>query len=387
MKTFIGRKHQRIFGSLLVPVLLAAVSLIGANSFVLSPILSDVAHDLGTEPYHIAWAISVFGALTALSSLILAKLVDRISIGLLMGAAALLLAAASVLSGLSHSWWWLCSSQALSGISTGILLPGAYATASKTAPEGRQASRMAMVMTGWALSLVLIVPLAAFITECFGWRYVYFILAILSVITGISLVVSLQDAEQNSSKRCSIAKAIYLPHVIPILIIIFIYMTAFYGAFSFFGEGMKQRFDFSSQEVGYLVMTYGLGFGLAGVIISIISPKISMKYITLILLGIVFSYSSWVMWPSTFVAILLASFIWGLLNQIALNALIVELNQSSNTDQGVLMGLSTATTYLAVFAGPVIMTPIFNEFGFIGVSTFAALLVSAGTFFNIYANK
>ncbi|EBO4153027.1 MFS transporter [Salmonella enterica] len=387
MKTLITRKCQKIFGHLLVPALLSAVSLIGANSFVLSPILSDVANEMGTKPYRIAWAISAFGALTAISSLLLARLVDHIPIGRLMGAAALLLAISSLLSSLSHSWWWLCCSQALAGVSTGILLPGAYATAAKTSPEGRQASRIAMVMTGWALSLVLAVPLAALITEYFGWRYVYLSLTVFSVITAIGLMLSLRGVIQSSSRRGSIMNTLSLPHVLSILIILFVYMTAFYGTFAFFGEGMKQKFSLSSQESGYLVMAYGLGFGLAGVCISIISPKISMRYITLTLLGIVFSYSSWAVWPSTWVVILLASFLWGLLNQMGLNALIVKLNKSSNTQQGALMGLSTATTYLAVFSGPVIMTPVFNEIGFLGVSTFSATLVFVGIVFNLCSNS
>ena len=93
-----------------VLALLGAVLLVGSNSFVLSPILSEVASGLSTQTYHVAWAISAFGAATALSALTLAGMIDRMSVGRVLGGAALLLAVAQVSSALSQHWIWLCLS-------------------------------------------------------------------------------------------------------------------------------------------------------------------------------------------------------------------------------------------------------------------------------------
>ncbi|UYC11665.1 MFS transporter [Xanthomonas sp. CFBP 8445] len=135
---------------------------------MLTPILSDVAAALGTEPFRIAWAISAFGAATAVSALTLGTLIDRRPAGWVLGGATLLLALAA--SSVSQTWVWLCLAPALAGVATGVLLPGTYATAVATAPQGREAARLGIVLTSWALSLVLAVPLAAFVAAGFGWR-------------------------------------------------------------------------------------------------------------------------------------------------------------------------------------------------------------------------
>nr|WP_272210942.1 hypothetical protein [Marinicella sp. W31]MDC2876853.1 hypothetical protein [Marinicella sp. W31] len=48
--------------------LVAGVFLIGANSFILGPILGDVAAALDTSAVSITWAISAFGGATAFSA-------------------------------------------------------------------------------------------------------------------------------------------------------------------------------------------------------------------------------------------------------------------------------------------------------------------------------
>lgn len=361
-----------------VVALLAAVLLVGSNAFVLSPILSEVAEGLATEPFRIAWAISTFGAATAVSALTLAGLIDRMPAGRVLGGAALLLALAQAASGMSQSWLWLCLSQAAAGGAVGILLPGTYATAATTAPTGQEATRLGLVLTGWALSLVLAVPLAAFVADQFGWRMVYALLAGLSVAVGIGLMLSLRNVRGGAVTRISPWRALRLPGIGLLLVVMFAYMTAFYGSFAFFGEGVRNAFGLSAQGTGVFVLAYGLGFGLAGLGLGMVSPEITRGYILLVLLGIAASYACWRFALATPPRAFAAAMIWGILNQLGLNALVVSLTRRAAEARGAVMGLNSAVTYSAVFAGPVIMGPIYAGSGFSAVSAFAAVLVFVG---------
>jgi len=358
--------------------LLSAVLLVGSNAFVLTPILSEVAQGLATQPSHIAWAISAFGAATAVSALTLAGMIDRMPAGRVLGGAALLLALAEASSTASQNWLWLCLSQALAGVAVGILLPGTYATAASTAPKGREAAWLGVVLTGWALSLVLAVPLAAFVTEHFGWRTVYALLAGFSVLVAIGLMLALRHVRGGTAKRTPPWRAMRLPGVGLLLVMMFAYMVAFYGSFTFFGEGVRQAFGLSAQGTGIFVMAYGLGFGLAGVGLGMAAPRITRGYIMLVLLGIATSYACWRFALMAPFAAFAAAMVWGILNQLGLNALVVSLNRRAADARGAVMGLNSAVTYSAVFAGPVLMAPIYAGFGFTAVSAFAAGLVMIG---------
>ncbi len=361
-----------------VAALLAAVLLVGSNAFVLSPILSEVAQGLASEPFRIAWAISAFGAATAVSALTFAGVIDRMPAGRVLGGAALLLALAQGASAISGNWVQLCLSQAMAGVAVGILLPGTYATAAATAPAGREAARLGLVLTGWALSLVLAVPLAALVAGQFGWRMVYILLAALSTVVGLGLFLSLRGVLGESVMRVSPWRALRLPGIGPLLVVMFTFMTAFYGSYAFFGEGIRAAFGLSVQGVGLFVLAYGLGFGLAGLGLGLIAPTITRGYLLLVLLGITTSYAGWGHALTAPVTAFIAAMIWGILNQLGLNALVVSLTRRATGARGAVMGLNSAVTYAAVFAGPVIMGPVHASAGFVAVSGVAAVLILAG---------
>lgn len=356
-------------------VLLAAVLLVGSNAFILSPILSDVAGALGTDSYRITWAISAFGAATAVSSLMLGSLVDRLPASRVLGGAALLLALAQVLSSLSQHWLWLCLSQAVAGIAVGVLLPGSYVTAAATAPKGREAARLGLVLTGWALALVLAVPLAAFISDWLGWRFVYVLLSGLSLFVGIGLFAALPRSLSTAAVRTPVWRAFRLPGVAPVVAVILMFMSAFYGSFAFFGEGMRAAFDLSTKGAGVFVMAYGLGFGLAGLGLSFAAPQVNRRYLLMVLVAIAASYACWHFALMSPVSAFLGTAIWGGLNQLGLNALVVSLNRRAGTARGAVMGLNGAVTYSAVFAGPMLMGPLYESAGFAGVTGMGAVLV------------
>lgn len=362
-----------------VAALLAAVLLVGSNAFVLSPILSEVADGLASEAFQIAWAISAFGAATAVSALMFGGVIDRMPAGRVLGGAALLLALAQAASATSGNWVQLCLSQAVAGVAVGLLLPGTYAMATATAPAGREAARLGLVLTGWALSLALAVPLAAFVADHFGWRMVYVLLAGFSVLVGFGLMLSLRGVRGEAAMaRTPPWRALRLPGIAPLLVVMFTFMTAFYGSFAFFGEGIRAAFGLSTQGTGVFVLAYGLGFGMAGLGLGLIAPPITRGYILLVLLGVAASYAGWRFALTTPALAFAAAMIWGILNQLGLNALVVSLTRRAASLRGAVMGLNSAVTYSAVFAGPVIMGPVHAGAGFAAVSGFAAILVLAG---------
>ncbi len=253
---------------------------------------------------------------------------------------------------------------------------GSYATATATAPKGREAARLGVILTGWALSLVVAVPAAAFITEHFGWRMVYFLMAGLSVLVAGVLVVLLSDLRGGMSKRTSPLRAFLLPGVWQLLAVMLFYMTAFYGSFAFFGVGVRHAFDLTAQGSGIFVLAYGAGFGVMGFVLGMISPKITRGYLCVVMLAIAASYGTWGLTLQSQISALAGTAIWGMLNQLGLNALVVSLNRQASDARGAVMGLNSAVTYSAVFAGPMIMGPIYAASGYAMVTGVGAVFVA-----------
>ncbi|MCF3933483.1 MFS transporter [Acuticoccus sp. M5D2P5] len=363
--------------SLQTVALFGAVVLVGANAFVLTPILSEVAEGLGTAPYRVAWAISAFGAATAVSSLLLAPYIDLIGPRITLGSAAALLAFAQMLSVFSLSEFWLAGAQAVAGVAVGILLPGTYATTAATAEPGRQAARLGIVLTGWALSLVLAVPVAAFITASLGWRSVYGLTGAASALVAIGLFAVMPGAIA-APERTSSLRVLRLPGVASLLVILFGFMTAFYGTFAYFGEGIRNALDLSAEGAGLFVFVYGIGFGVAGLVLGRLAPRITPAYILVVMGAIAAIYFAWRLALDSIPAAVLATLAWGFLNQFGLNSLIVTLNRQVTRGHGAVMGLNSAVTYTAVFTGPLFLGPVFTNYGFAAVATCAGAIVALG---------
>jgi predicted MFS family arabinose efflux permease len=358
-------------------LLMIGVVLVGANAFVLSPILPEVAASLHTTPAHVTRATASFGAATALSALILAAQIDRQGVRRSLAVSAAVLALAQVFSLLAQSWLGLAMAQALAGAAVGVMLPAIYAATTATAPPGQETARLGRVLTGWALSLVLAVPVSAWMTEHMGWRPVYGILAMISGLVSIGMWHSLPKGMAKALlRRSGPLHALRLPGVPFILGLSLMYMTAFYGTYAYFGEGIRGALNLSASGAGFYVLIYGLGFGVAGLCAGRLPIPNGRGYMVALFSLIALTYLAWRYSIGHAGLAMLNIALWGFFNQFALNAMILALNKRAQDARGAVMGLNSAVTYSAVFAGPLLMGLIYPGFGFRGVATLAAACVA-----------
>jgi len=356
------------------------IMIIGSNSFVLSPILTDVARTLATEPVAVARAISAFGGATALASFVFAfsSLSERVGARRVLMAGALVMMLGLVGSGLSATWWHLAAAQGLIGTMVGVMLPTIYAAATASAPPGQGGRALGRVIRGWGIALVLGVPFSAFAADLFGWRAVYFIFA------GAALVSFGGFARLPSDNHLSVATtrlgpvgALKVAGAAPALAVCALYMIGFYGLYPYLGDHVRTAFGASATAAGLVVLSYGAGFGLASFAMGPVDragPRLVFPGIMLLLAAIYL-----VLGPltATMALALPTAFVWGLANHVGVNLIIQMLSGRSAASRGALVGLHTTITYAAIFAGPLIMGAVYAERGFGTAAWVSAVLLAA----------
>ena len=360
----------------LTALLTLGIVVMGSNSLVLSPILTDVARDLETTPVVIARVISVYGAATALSSALFGGVIDRFGARrvLLVVAAAMVLALIGCAA--SIGWISLALSQAVVGGAVGVMLPAVYATATASAPAGEGARVLGRVVAGWGISMVVGVPVSAFITEYAGWRATFGVLAAVAAaaMIGFSRLPSLARGEQAAA--VSPAAALGIPGVVPLLAICCAYMTAFYGLYAFLGDHLRVTLDLNAGPAGLVVLGYGAGFGLAslaGASVDRIGPR---RLFPAVLLAIAAVYLALIPATAALGSAIAMAVIWGFVNHIGVNLIILFLSERDPDARGALMGLYTAVTYASVFAGPLVLGTLYGPFGFAAAAVAAAAFLA-----------
>ena len=386
-------------------VLLLGVAVIGSNSLVLSPILTDVASDLGTTPSAIARAIAAYGGATALSALLLGFLIDRYGARAVLIGGSVLLSVGTFGSAFAGSWVTLALAQALAGLAAGVMLPAIYAAATTTGTPEEGARILGRVLTGWSVSLVAGVPLSALVAERFGWHASFVVLGALVLLGLVGFVrmpphprtkgggvkrgevTKLEGArKQDEADPASGAlQAFALPGVPVLLLVQFLFMTAFYGTYAFFGDHLRTSLGLSTSMAGVVILFYGIGFGLAAIGDGLVDRIGPARALPLALGFVALAYATM---PLTAVALLgafVAAFVWGFANHFVLNVIVLRLSDLSGDARGTVLGLNSAITYAGALVGPLALGALYASEGFTALALGGAgcvALAAAATIMN-----
>lgn len=360
-------------------LLMLAIAIIGSNSLVLSPILSDVAGALSASSAEVARAAAAYGGATALSALFLTPWAARLGSGLRLRLALGTLAAALGLSALAPHWIVLALAQALAGAAAGVLLPTIYALATAIAPAGQDARILGRVLTGWSLSLVGGVPASAFITDLLGWRAVFLILAAIAGALAVGMAAMPSERPTARDDRRSFSRLLATPTVTPLLLVCLLFMTAFYGTYSFIGDHTRALQGLSAGQAGLLVLAYGGGFGAASLFDGLID-RLGMRWFFPLLLAVLGGlYSIMPTAAASFGGVIALCAAWGLANHFTLNMLILQLSRADAQQRNAVLGLNSAVTYFGAMIGAAAFGEVYVRAGFapLGWLASGALVLAA----------
>ena len=361
-------------------ILMIAIAIIGCNSFLISPILNDIATSLSASTTEISRAISAYGGATALSSLFLAPYATKIGLTRTIRFAGLLMVFGMILSAVSTSWWMLTSAQALAGVAAGLMLPAIYAVTSHIAPQGKESAALGKVITGWSLAMVVGVPLSATITDISNWRCAYALLAVLGLVFLFCSRKLPMIATDPNKTGFPIKEYRQRPAILMMFVITLLYMTSFYGLYSFIGTFARNSFYDNASLAGLITMAYGLGFGLASIKSHWIDKFSAQASASVIFIIISVVYIILALSNSSLYLLLITSLLWGGVNHFGLNVIVSLLIQLGPDFKTSTLGIYSALSYGGTMLGGLVYGYIFIHYGFstIAIISFILCFICSG---------
>jgi len=122
-------------------ILVLSIGLAGSMGLILSPVLADIGADFGASVAKVAWAITAFGAGTAVSAMSFGYRLDAFGPARALQRAMLLAGAAQLGAALSQGWLMMSAAEFVVGLGAGVILPAVYALAAEISPKGRKRAR------------------------------------------------------------------------------------------------------------------------------------------------------------------------------------------------------------------------------------------------------
>jgi len=357
-------------------ILMCAIGVVGSNSLVLSPIASDVAAGFdGTAASDVMMASAVYGGATALSALFLAPRADQIGLKRALILALMTLIVALVGSAAAPSLSVLIAAQGLAGFGAGLALPATYGLAADVTPKGEESATLGKVLTGWTLSLVAGVSFSALLADVLHWRAVFGGMAAMSA--GLILLVArMQVAEREAVEAVSPFKAFRVPGLLPILLAVVAFMSAFYGLYGFLGAHMTTVLGYSTGVAGLAALTYGIGFGAVAPLDRLIDRFGATRAAPVVFGALVLVYLLMSLLAGQGAGIFVGCLLWGAVNHVGLNIMVGQLTALSPDQRGAILGIYSATTYVAMFVGTAAYRPVFEaqDFGVVALVSAACIV-------------
>lgn len=250
--------------------LAAAAFVSGANLRLFDALLPTVAEDFSVPPTTASIVITAFTLAYGLFQIVHGPLGDRVGKLRVIGGATLIAAIASLGCAYATSLQALAALRFATGMGAAAIVPLSLAwIGDNTSYEKRQATLgrfLSFILTGQILGPALGGALAEYIS----WRRVFDVLAVVFLIVSIVLFTVDQRTRAPAAAKAhgnmwrNYATVLSDPWVRIVTLTVFLEGGLFYGAFSYTGAYLKDRFGLSYLLIGGLLA----GFGVGGVIYS-----------------------------------------------------------------------------------------------------------------------
>lgn len=258
---------------------------IGITEFVMMGLLPDIARDLSVSIPTAGYLISAYAlgvVIGAPTLVIMTRNYPPKKVLLLLAA---MLAVFNALSIIAPNYELLFVSRLLSGLPHGAFFGVGAVVASRLATKGKEAQAISIMFAGLTLANLFGVPLATYVGHHFSWRYSFAIVALIGVITFISLIFWMPVLE--SGKKESIKNQLSFFQNARAWYIILITAIGFGGLFcwiSYIAPLLTDISGFASEDVSTILVLAGLGMVVGNFLGAKLADRYSPAKIILVLL-------------------------------------------------------------------------------------------------------
>jgi predicted MFS family arabinose efflux permease len=180
----------------------------GADLLVISPTLPQMADDLGVSVERGSAWVSAYAAATAGFALLFGPISDRYGRRRVLLLGLLTLGAGTLVAGFAHGFVELVVARFVAGAGAGMLVTSITSFVGDHFEARERAVAMGWVMSGFFLSLIIAVPVGAFLAEAVGWRQMFVVVALFGWSVGLAFVLTVGSPRYEvRSRRLSLGSA------------------------------------------------------------------------------------------------------------------------------------------------------------------------------------
>jgi predicted MFS family arabinose efflux permease len=223
-----------------------------------------------SESFHIdyiymGFLISIYSIFTLFSP-IFGSLSDQYGRRSFLTIGSMIFAISSVIMVVAQNWTHILVARALAGLANAIFFPAFLALLGDKYSYDKRTRAMGFVRLAWPITFIFGAPLVGYSIEYLNWRFPFFLMAIVALITGIAInLVSSSNDESKSQKSkptpsLDLFKRVLLDrYAVSGLLMILLAVGAIQGIFAFFPAWLETEFLLQESTISFIYAFMGVG--------------------------------------------------------------------------------------------------------------------------------
>ncbi|WP_422010894.1 MFS transporter [Reyranella sp.] len=238
-----------------------------ANMRVIDPLLVQLSASFGVTVGAASIAATAFLFANGVFVLVHGPFGDRYGKMPVVAIACIGAALCCMLSAVSASLGMLTLARFLTGVTGSAIIPLAIAWVGDNVSYEKRQATLARFLTGQTLGLMTGSALGGAIGDWLGWRSVFWVLAAIYILAGGALFAVMRarpDIARPGERAAGsmigqMVRVIRRPWALTVILVVALEGGVFWGAFTFVGADLHQRFDLGFAAIGLAVAAFGAG--------------------------------------------------------------------------------------------------------------------------------
>ena len=364
---------------------------VGWGSLVTVPLVPAIARGTEMAAESGALLVSAYALAFLLVAPVFGVVSDRLGRRIVILAGMVVFGAGTAIIGFGDDLRALLVARAITGVGAGMVAPAVFALVGDLFPYEERGHATGVVSAMLVASTVLGVPLSGFLAEAAGWRWAFFVIAVLAALTLAAVLAGLP--KDGPGRQVSGAKqgpasagmrgALATPSIGLALLATFLWYGNLQGTFANAGLFYARQFGLDAAGVGVVLMVVGLGSVGGNLLGGVLSDRINKRTVAavagpLAALG-VFSLTYLVPLAGGGLALAVgAHLLWAVAFSMGFSSLAALVSELNPKARGAVLALNTSSIYAGSLAFTATSAALLGAGGFplLGTaSALAALLV------------
>ncbi|GGG69979.1 MFS transporter [Paenibacillus radicis (ex Gao et al. 2016)] len=244
---------------LIIYFLALGATVVGTAESIITGILDMLASDIQVSIGLAGQLVTVYSIGYAVGTPILIAFTSRVDRKKLLLAALCTFVIGNIVAVISPNFALLMISRAVLGVSAGVFAVVALGVAAQMAPPEKRGSAIGTVLMGTSLALVVGLPLGTLIGEYMGWRWIFAILGLVTVVTIAAIAKAVPKLSGQEavplSKQLAVLKEF---KVISGLLTSLLFITGYSVVSTYLAPLLRENAGLNTNTISLVLLGMGL---------------------------------------------------------------------------------------------------------------------------------